>query len=474
MNPTRATRLVRSIQINSKVARSARKYSTLPLTEPLPTVPPQSDAPLSKPVLQTSVLENGIRVATIASQVPVAAVGVYVEAGSRYENLGTSGTSFALKNMAFGSTHHRTATRLAREFDVVGASFTVSAGREHMGYTSEMSSDRVGDIVPLLADVLNPRLAEFELRDEKERLGEETREIQSDARRFLFETLHAEAYRNKGLGMPLYIPEVNLGELTTKNLRDYIRQFYSADRTVVTAVGGVDHSAFVKLVADSFGSLRKGEQKVSTPAAEYYGGEYRQAINLDTMLAVAFQGVSWADKDVYALTVLQSLLGGWANGLGNAAPGVGITSRLGSKVSGPISEISTFNVNYSDSGLFGVFAQASKGNAGRLSEIILNELRSVASSSSASDLSRAISQAKASVLFKYQLRTPLLDFIGQQAVGRRTPEAPDTFAAALESVTAEDVLRVAKRVLSSRPTVVAIGDVVDVPSVSDVQKAVKA
>lgn len=46
------------------------------------------------------------------------------------------------------------------------------------------------------------------------------------------------------------------------------------------------------------------------------------------------------------------------------------------------------------------------------------------------------------------------------------------YAAQVDSITAEDVARVAKKVFASRPTVVAVGDVAQLPTAEDIATVV--
>lgn len=59
-----------------------------------------STAPVNPPV-QVTTLPNRIRVATESTPGHFSSVGLYVDAGSRYENPSTSGVSHFIDRMAF-------------------------------------------------------------------------------------------------------------------------------------------------------------------------------------------------------------------------------------------------------------------------------------------------------------------------------------------------------------------------------------
>ena len=56
---------------------------------------------------EMTVLDNGVRVCTERWDSPVCAVGVFVDAGSRYESQDTTGTSHFLEHLLFKGTKNR-------------------------------------------------------------------------------------------------------------------------------------------------------------------------------------------------------------------------------------------------------------------------------------------------------------------------------------------------------------------------------
>ncbi len=56
---------------------------------------------------EMTVLDNGIRVCTEKWDTPLCAVGAFIDAGSRYETLETSGTAHFLEHLIFKGTKNR-------------------------------------------------------------------------------------------------------------------------------------------------------------------------------------------------------------------------------------------------------------------------------------------------------------------------------------------------------------------------------
>jgi len=190
----------------------------------------------------------------------------------------------------------------------------------------------------------------------------------------------------------------------------------------------------------------------------------------DTHLALAFEGVPGKDqKDAVALAVLQQLLGGGAQ-YTRDGPGAGVQSRLNVKVVAPNKNVKsalTFNIPYSDTGLFGIYAQVSD-NVPKVVELLVSEVGSVLDSVSAEELGRAKQLLKADLLTRKRVET--LHFIGEQALaGSSTITTPEQQASAVDGVTEADIKRVARRVFSSAPTLCVIGDVSSVPQIDGIK-----
>jgi predicted Zn-dependent peptidase len=72
--------------------------------------------------METTVLQNGIRVCTERMrQSSVAAVGVFIGAGSRNETLESSGAAHMLEHLHFKGTTNRTRRQLEMEVENSGA-----------------------------------------------------------------------------------------------------------------------------------------------------------------------------------------------------------------------------------------------------------------------------------------------------------------------------------------------------------------
>ena len=104
----------------NNVIRSMSSSASL-LEEPsnLPQLKPFSNLP--KPEFKLNILDNGLRVASQETYSQAATIGLYVNAGSRFETESNQGVSHLMEHMAFKSTDSRSHLKFVRDIEDYGA-----------------------------------------------------------------------------------------------------------------------------------------------------------------------------------------------------------------------------------------------------------------------------------------------------------------------------------------------------------------
>jgi len=453
------------------------KIPTAGLADTYPGTPELTGKPNTDPVTTNiTTLPNGIRVASIYSPSPVVSVGVYVTSGSRHETRAETGTTHFLKHLAFQSTRTMPGVMNTRYFEYIGANFTATAAREHILFETEVLQEHGNEVLGVLGELLHPRVLYHEVERQKPNIEEESTILSLDPVTSLFESVHRLAFRNRGLGKPLIAAHDNIHHLSHESLANYVSNHYKKSNTTIV-VSGIPHDELVATIESKFapetGSpIHVESAKPSEPSepSKYIGGEAAYPSAGNTHIALAFEGVATKDrKDAAALAVLQKLLGGGLQSTRDA-PGAGLQSRLHNNIVVPnksVRSVYAFNISYSDTGLFGVYAEVA-GDVRKVVESVVKEVSLVLGSIETSELDRAKQSVKADILSTKRLDT--LHFVADQALsGASSIITPEAHAKSIDSITASDITRVARRVFSSRPTLVVQGDVSSVPQVETIQ-----
>lgn len=379
---------------------------------------------LSYPQTQVSTLDNGLRVASEKGEGETATVGVWIDAGSRYETPETNGVAHFLEHMSFKGTLKRTRVQLEKEFENMGGHLNAYTSREQTVFYAKVNQKDVPQAMDVMADMLlNSQYKDDVVKNERDVILREMEEVNSQMEEVLFERLHETAYRGSMLGRTILGPEENIKSITPAQISDYVNAHYSAPRMVVAGAGAVDHADLVSLSDKLLGNVRTtGSRPVELEPAHFTGSDIR--IRFDDMplahIAYAFPTAGWSDPDYYPLMVISTLLGSYNRGI---AGSVHSPSELIANVAKEdlAHSLSTFNTHYTDTGLFGVHATCEQYNCNQLMFEITKSMTSLCYNVDGENLESAKNQLKMHLLAQHNGSTQICEEIGRQMLtfGRR-------------------------------------------------------
>ncbi|CAN8269812.1 unnamed protein product [Cochlearia groenlandica] len=442
----------------------------LKYASPLPTLVSHNHI-LSSPHTRVTTLPNGLRVATESNlSSKTATVGVWIDAGSRFESDDTNGTAHFLEHMIFKGTERRTVRDLEVEIEDIGGHLNAYTSREQTTYYAKVMDSHVNQALDVLSDILqNSKFDNQRINRERDVILREMQEVEGQTDEVVLDHLHATAFQHTPLGRTILGPAQNVKSITRDDLQNYIKTHYTASRMVIAAAGAVKHEEVVEQVKKLFTKLSSDPtttcQLVAKEPATFTGSEVRM-IDDDLPLAqfaVAFEGASWTDPDSVSLMVMQTMLGSWNKNVGGGKHmGSDLTQRVA--INEIAESIMAFNTNYKDTGLFGVYAVAKADCLDDLSYAIMNEVTKLAYRVSDDDVTRARNQLKSSLLLHMDGTSPIAEDIGRQLLtyGRRIPTA-ELFAR-IDAVDASTVKRVANKYIYDKDIAIsAIGPIQDLP-----------
>lgn len=230
-----------------------RQYATASNSPPAPERDPTD-------LDQITTLPNGIRVATEALPGHFSGIGVYIDAGSRYETDALRGVSHIIDRLAFKSTAQRSGDQMLEAMENLGGNIQCASSRESLMYQSATFNAKVPDTVALLAETIRePDITDEEVARQLETADYEIGEIWSKPELILPELVHMAAYKDNTLGNPLLCPKERLDFIDARTVEAYRKAFFRPERVVV-AFAGVKHEEAVRLTKQYFGDM-----SMSTP-----------------------------------------------------------------------------------------------------------------------------------------------------------------------------------------------------------------
>uniref|UniRef100_A0A8C1VPD0 Ubiquinol-cytochrome c reductase core protein 2b n=1 Tax=Cyprinus carpio TaxID=7962 RepID=A0A8C1VPD0_CYPCA len=411
-------------------------------------------------VFKVTKLPSGLVIASLENYSPASRISVLVRAGSRYETIDSLGVSHLLRQAASLTTKGASAFRICRGVEAVGGSLSVSSSRESMAYTVDCLRDHVDTVMEYLINVTTaPEFRSWEVSELTGRVKLDKELAKQTPQIGVIENLHAAAYKN-ALSNSLYCPDYMLGQIT---MHTFVQNNFTSSRMALVGLG-VDH-AVLKQVGEQFLNIRSGTGTVGSKAV-YRGGELRHQSGGGLVHAVvASEGASATSAEATAFSILQHVLGAGPH----VKRGSNTTSTLSqaiSKVTALPFDVSAFNTNYTDSGLFGVYTICQANAVIKAAIVQVNDIAQ--GNLAADDLSRAKNQLTAKYLMSIESSEGLMEAIGSQVLAEGTYHSPEAVTQKINAVSSADVVNVAKKFMSGKKTMASSGHLVNTPFVDEI------
>lgn len=377
---------------------------------------------------------------------PVISVQAWVRTGAIHEGefLG-AGLSHFCEHMLFKGTTKRPPGIVDQDIRGAGGDDNAYTTNEHTVYHVEGAADGFETSFETLADMLMdaafpPEEARTEhsvVLKEIERSMDAPEDRMSDAWNRLLYRVHP--YRVPVIGYPDQFRKVTRDEVYAYYKRRYVPQ-----RTTFIAVGDIKAVDVMPLMVRVVAPWKRGnsdEPPVPAEPPQLAPREVTVTHPLCTVpkILIGFPSVSLTDPDLCALDVLASILGD------------GRSSRLYREVKDKLNlvvDIQAYSYTPRYPGEFTVSANTDAEKLAAARNAILNVLEAARKEPPApEELARAKRKVHARKVFAEMTADGIADALGSNWLDAGDLDFSETYAAGIQKVTAEDVLRVARRYL---------------------------
>jgi len=409
--------------------------------------------------VEISHIFNGLTVVT--DPMPMlesAALGVWVNAGTRNETKRVMGISHMLEHMAFKGTEKRSARDIAEEIEAVGGYLNAYTSREQTAFHARVLKADVPLALDILADILtSPTFDAVELERERQVVLQEIGQSRDTPDDIIFDHLQNVIYPNQPMGWPILGEDQTVAAFTRDDLRAYMDSNYRAGGMTLVASGAVDHRSVVELATAKFSKLKSGTTPMPLPA-NYEGGDLRLNQELEQAhLTFAFPGVSNCDEEYYAAQIYVTALGG------------GMSSRLFQEARekrGLCYSIYAFAHSAKDGGVIGVYAGTGETEAAEIGAVVAGEMAALAECASESEVARAKAQLKSSLLMGLERPGSRAEQIAGQMFALERVLSVEEMVSRLDAVDVSHIRRFGSRLMNSpRPAMAALGPIGNLESI---------
>jgi zinc protease len=407
--------------------------------------------------LHVSTLPNGLRVMVLESHTaPVATFWVWYRVGSRNEPVGYTGISHWVEHLLFKGTPNHPGGALTRLIDRLGGRWNAFTWKDYTAYYEVLPAAHLATAIRLEADRMQNTIFDADVvAGERTVIISEREGAENYPSYYLREEVDALAFKAHPYRQPVIGWKDDLRAISRDDLYDHYRTYYHPSNAIAIAVGDFKASAVTKEIADAFGPIPAGPAVPVVRSIEpEQSGERRVTLRrpggATSLVHMAYHVPQAAHADLAALLVLDGVLGGFSGPAPFDGGGGGRSSRFYRALvdGGLAADVGSGLVPSIDPTVFRVSATVRSGvDVANVERVIDTEIDRV-HERPVEDAELASVKRQARSQFVY-----LNDGVSRRAVALgafSTVAAPETLFGlgdAVDAVTADDVMRVARAYL---------------------------
>jgi predicted Zn-dependent peptidase len=389
-------------------------------------------------------LDSGERVISEPlDHVRSAAVGYWIGAGSRDEQLAEGGVTHFIEHLLFKGTARHSALEIAEIFDGLGGELNAATSREHTLVYARVPDHHLETAMDVMGDmVFSPAFAELD--SEREVVLEEIA-MYDDAPQELVHDLIAEAvFGDHPIGRPVIGTAEVISSIPKEAIERYHAEMYVPGNIVVAAAGNIEHERIVELVARTLERRgHPGEERpnvrpplVQTPPP---GLRFQRKDTEQYHVCVAAPGIPRSDRRRFAASLLDAILGGSAS------------SRLFQEIRekrGMAYAVYSFVSQYTDTGQIGIYLGTREDNLDEALAIAAEQIADIAGGNlPAREVQRAKENLKGRILLSMESTSTRMNRLGKSLITDSELLSLDRIVAEIDAVEPASVSELAATLL---------------------------
>lgn len=389
-------------------------------------------------------LENGVKVILVQDKSnPVISFRIASLGGKRFETKDTEGIMNFIARMLTKGAANMTEFELARKVDEMGGSMEGFSGYDSFGLYASFFSRYWDQALELLSQVYtSPSFPQDKTDRERELISNEIKTEPDEPTSYTIKVLYETVFPRFPYGFDKLGTLATVSGFTPDELRLTYQRFAVPSNTVITVVGDMDPENVFHRIEQLFGAIPK--KKLDSPAipTEEKLEKVREKVvrmpRAKAHLAIGFNATTFSEEDRYPLDVLSNLLAG---------QGGRLFRELRDKESLGYTVTSFFRPAL-DPGLFGFYMACDAVKADKAYEALVTQIELIRKTNvDDAELKKAITNLIGTHLISLQSSSDRAENIGLNALYGLGHDYDALYLKKIREVTADEVLRVARKYL---------------------------
>ncbi|WP_426572450.1 M16 family metallopeptidase [Aquihabitans sp. McL0605] len=407
--------------------------------------------------IQRTDLPSGLTVVTEAMPgARSASFGCWVRVGARDESDELAGASHFLEHLLFKGTEKRSGREISEAIEAVGGELNAHTAHEHTAFYTRVP-ERSADVgLELLCDVVtSPAFDADDVESERQVILEELHLAEDEGDDRVMSLAHEALWGDHPLGREVLGTLETIDAMDRDRIAAFFEHHYHPANLVLVAGGAIDHEQVVA-AGEQFPYRAAGErperQAPDGPIPRKEHALLRRPSE-QAHLCLVWPALAAGDPDRYALGVCNQILGG------------GLSSRLFQEIRedrGLAYSVFSSVASFSDAGSLAAYVGTGAERVAEVRELLLDITADlVADGVTEREWEVALGFLEGSFLLGLEDSGSVMARLGNHVCSRGRVTPVDEQLAKLRAVTPDDVVRVAKRVLGTSPTVCGVGPLTD-------------
>jgi predicted Zn-dependent peptidase len=408
---------------------------------------------------QKTILDNGLRVLTeTMPHTRSVSICIFVGAGSRYESDSQAGVSHFIEHLMFKGTSKRTTAReISMAIEGVGGIVNAGTDKELTVYWCKTAQQHFPLALDILSDILlNSKFDPDDIESERRVIIEEIHMGKDSPSQLVNMLIDELLWPGHPLGRDIAGDGESVAGISRETMLDYLGHQYLPSNTVVSIAGDLKHRQMVSAVKQALGGWadrqpRPGYQKYEEKPFPKLKIECKETEQVH--LCLGLNGLPLLHPRRFVLDLLNVILG------------EGMSSRLFTEIRdrlGLAYSIHSYVDHFLDTGAMTVYAGVEPKNLPVAIKAILEQLSRLKEPVTPAELTKAKELAKGRLLLRMEDSRNVAGWMGGQEVLTGRILSVDQVTAIIDAITAEELGRLAKKLLvDSQLRLAVVGSVAE-------------
>ncbi len=409
--------------------------------------------------VKRSVHASGLRIVT--EEVPSvrsAAVGIWVNVGSRDEAPATAGASHFLEHLLFKGTTSRTALEISSSIESVGGDMNAFTSKEYTCFYARVIDTDLPMAIEVVSDLITSSVVTaLDVEAERKVVLEEIAMRDDDPSDLVHDLFSDTYYGDTPIGRPILGTIDSINAMSRNTVFNYYKKKYLPQDLVVAVAGNIKHKRVVAMVEqalsrDNFldvmaAPVIRPNTPIKNSKQQSVGLMYKKSEQAHMFYGM--EAVARADERRFAMGVLSAALGG------------GMSSRLFQEIRekrGLAYSVYAYAQQFAGSGLIGFYAGCNPAKAVEVLEIIRSVLNDVAvNGMTQEEIDRAKGAVRGSLVLSQEDTGSRMSRIGKNEIVYGQVMDFDDILTSIDRVSAQDIGEIASEFLVKTPTLALVG-----------------